>query len=239
MGFTALGIISAFLVSQIGFAQILSLVFPAVLAAAAQSGWFQTENKKSQWLIWSQAAGAWAVFGAMVARAIATAPAELYWLRDGMECVEDAVGHAHLLGRGMVNGTNWGRLMNDLNLAWFLGHRGWLPTILILALVALFLAVLLRMAQRQPSALGRLVCGTIAALLTVETVICVLCSLFPRANILLVPFGMPFLTRGAFMLLYHAALCSVFLSACRSGYVLRDGANEAAIKRNRPLSYRA
>lgn len=139
-----------------------------------------------------------------------------------IDCVEDAVVHARLLGRGMVNGTNWGKLMNDLNLAWYLGHRGWIPTILVLALVALFLAALARLCRRQPSALGRLVCTAITVSLVVETGFNLLCSFIPAANLVLIPFGIPFLTKGAFMQLHYAALCSVFLSACRSGAVLQD-----------------
>lgn len=122
----------------------------------------------------------------------------------------------------MVNGSNWGKLLIDLNLGWFLGHRGWLPTLLILALLACFLCCLVRLTRRQRSALGRILCGAVTATLAIQTAICVACNFIPAANLVLVPFGLPFLTYGAYMSLYHVALCSTFLGVCRSNAVLQD-----------------
>lgn len=139
-----------------------------------------------------------------------------------------AISHSVFLGKGKdIVGISPilieipGMLRSDYLLTYLTYHYGWVASVIVVLLLAVFLGLGFRKALKQKSIFGQMVSLTILCTFTAEILLYILANL---GIWLIAPIALPFLSYGATALLINMALAGVLLSVFRTGEVYRDTA---------------
>lgn len=162
--------------------------------------------------------------------------------------IQHILSHAQLIGSGMpmnyygvsVEATNilaahiLPEITTDYLLTYLIYRFGWIALLGVIALFAAFIIRAAMLCQKQKSVLGFLTSTAIVATFSVQFIVYVASNL---GFMLLSPLSLPLISYGKLALVTNMFLIGLLLSVFRTGALVRDKTETAAVRFNHFIQY--